>query len=440
MNQSRTAGRNRSWWLFTASNYGRVVILALTAPLIARSLGPSGRGLYALAVAADGISTQLLSFGLPQATGYLRRHDGVPAEEALSRANSFLGWSVFASVVGGVVVFLWSAGTFNGADQFAPLLLIVTTPITLYSNTLATLSSAGGNYRFLALQPMLPITVQAGYIITAAVTPVPLTIIGAITALVVGRIVTGIVLHLRVPFSHLRRAKRRDRAMLRYGLRTMPGTFGQVAYAQADQLVIFALLGQRALGVYAVGVTVASVVYPLGISLATRIFYDPSTGDDMASRQVLAREAVLMVGCFAGCVAAVAPVIVPVAFGSRFADAQSVTQILCVGIALYGYYLACRSLLDSVGLPKRASVAQISSVVLMIPFVWAAGRWWGLPGAAAGSVLAGLVRAVLMSVFCRRAGLQPPVPRPGDARIIVRRLIDLPRARRARTARAGAVG
>lgn len=412
---------SRSWWTFAASNYGRVGILVVTAPLIAQALGPAGRGLYALAMAADIISTQLLSFGLPQAAGFRARHHHDSGRKSVGYANRYMPLITTAAATVTVAVFLTLRSTFTGWSILAPCLLILLTPVTTYSNVIATVSAAHGTYRHIAAQVLLPVVIQACYIVAGAAGLFDVTVVGAIIALLVGRLAALALMSVQSPYAHLRTVRRDDAGVLRYGLRSMPGTFGQAAYGQVDQLVIAATMSEAYLGIYAVAVTVGSVVYPMAISLATRIFYDRPTTTTADQQVLLARMSTLFVILFAAAVAVVSPYVIDLAFGPEFAKARPVAPVLCIGVGFYGFYTASRALLDSAGRPGAGSIAQLVSVALMVPLVMAFSSSGGLVGAAWGSVSAGAIRAGIMTVFCLRAKIAPPIPTVGTVRRLAAR-------------------
>ena len=115
----------------------------------------------------------------------------------------------------------------------APFLLILLTPVTTYSNCLATVSAAYGAFKHIAVQPLLPGRHSSRYIIAGAAGLVEITVVGAIVALVVGRLLAFAWMFAQSPYAHLRRSPRNSAGSSGTASRRCRGSSAHAAYGQA---------------------------------------------------------------------------------------------------------------------------------------------------------------------------------------------------------------
>jgi O-antigen/teichoic acid export membrane protein len=194
------------------------------------------------------------------------------------------------------------------------------------------------------------------------------------------------------------------RAMLRFGLPTVPADASVYALQVADRFYLFRAYSHGAAGLYAVAIKLATVVFvavrgfqyawpPLAYSIesdtqAARLYslvttyYALATGTVVCAVALLGRWGVMLLG-------------------HRFAGAYSALPWLALGWALYGLYLvfvviAGRARVTSRNLPAAAAglAANIALLLLLVPRGGA-----GLGIAGAGIALCGAYVTMLVVMY-----------------------------------------
>lgn len=389
-----------------------IALRLLRNVLLARILGPSERGLFALLSTLPDLISAATSGGLNSAVGYQaakQRDMGLLLTQVL----------VYGCLLAGVLtlacVFLVRE---FGADlevtvQLGLLawLLLLAVPMTVLKSGLLTLHNAsGGVGAFNALR------------LTESLAPL-LLFLGlfwmwrdeALEAALISWL-CGIALVLALGLWWLRRqhplALRWDRGgqreLLSYSAKSHPDLLFQQLILRSDYLFIGALLGSTALGHYAMASAAAELLLIVPEAVTTPLMkrlLQQDAGMERITPLALRLTATVMLGACLG-MALIGHWLIVTLFGAEYAPAYPALLALLPG--LLGLCYASILRLDLLGKNRPGTVSLMMGAgaalnlvlnILLIPT-------WGIVGAAAASSIAYLAVTVAMLVlYCRLSGV-----------------------------------
>jgi O-antigen/teichoic acid export membrane protein len=390
--------------------------------VVARALGPSGRGDVALLLAIPALTSYLASLGAQEANANL----GGSEPHLLPKlvANSVLLAGVLGTAAAGLVAAAVALEPAIGGEVDRGLLWLslATVPVLLLRLYLNLLIQS--SYRFKATNqawivgPALTASVNTVLALTGV-----LSVGSALGIWILGQI-AGCLILLRTALREFGIA-RVDVALARrslgFGVRIHVGRFMEVGNYRGDQWLIGSLVGSRELGLYSVAVAWAELLFyvPGVIVLLQRPDLvrapTPAAAAAIAAR-VFRRAAYLALG--AGLVLLVAaPVLCTVAFGDAFAGSVDDLRVLALGalgiVALELLNNALVSQRRPLLVAATSGSAFVTTIVLDLLLIPSLG---GLGAAIATSVaysVGGVVAAIVFTraLHARAADL---VPRPQD--------------------------
>lgn len=198
------------------------------------------------------------------------------------------------------------------------------------------------------------------------------------------------------------------RPVFSYGARVYASALAAQTSLRLDQLLMSILGLATQLGFYVVAVAVASFTGPFFTALAILALHRVTTSPSSADAAAEIRR-VLQVGLFLGVplilvgVLAVWPLL-PVIFGTPYTPARLPAQILLLASLFQGANAILGNCLRGLNLPGRPAAAEgAGSVVTIVLLVWLLPRY-GAVGAAAVSLVAYAVVALLELRFLQREG------------------------------------
>jgi O-antigen/teichoic acid export membrane protein len=228
-------------------------------------------------------------------------------------------------------------------------------------------------------------------------------------------VVIGLWWVLRRRFSLRLLADRRSvtdlRAMLRFGLPTVPADASVYALQVADRFYLYRVYSHNAAGLYAVAIKLATVVFVAvrGFQYAWPPLAYSIESDEEAARlySLVTTYYALATGVVVCAVALLGRWMVSLLAAHRFFDAYRALPWLALGWALYGLYLvfvaiAGRARVTSRNFPAAAAGLAVN-VLLLLLLVPAAGAGLGIEGA--GIALCGAYAVMLAVMYALTRGL-----------------------------------
>lgn len=398
--------------LNTLGTLATVVLGFVAAVAVARWLGPSDRGLFALMWLCGALAVAIFGLGVPISITYHLSSGVSAAAEVLGAA---LAW---AALLGAVFVPLsWLlrdelanlVARGEGGDAWVLVGALVPAIFLGY----ATLQFLVGMLRF-GWSNALKATSRAVFVAILAVLLGLLGygVSGALSALILSwlaAVVLGSPVILR--YARPRFSRPALTSILRYGLLVQVGTVSAFASLRLDILVLQHFRSLDQVGVYAVAQSVAETVTILAVGFAGSMLPLVARLEGI-ERQDLTGEAIrncsLLGAVAVGGLAILGPPLVPVVFGEDFADAVTPMLILLPSMWFLGIALAIGSTLRGYGRPGLASILAGLSMVVTIGLDLILIPDYGVTGAAVASAVAyALYGASSVVALARVAGLSP---------------------------------
>jgi O-antigen/teichoic acid export membrane protein len=410
-----------------------------TNVILARTLGPEGRGVYAVAVLIPALISLFAQLGLGPANVYHFSKGLIDPEELVGHAASmalllgslgvlgvfaYIGLSgsgQFAGISSGFVLVscfalpfllltVFLQGILNGAQRFGEYNLVL---LTQYASTSLALLVAMAMFRGSTMAAVTSWTVS--------------TIATAIVA--AGCVAQLARLSIRFRAGTLRK-------LLRFGLISYFSSLSSFANYRLDVLIVNLFAGARQVGLYAVATGLAEMVWYLpnaaGIVLAPKVASSDSDAADRMTEQVC-RVVTALAVVAAAVLAVFAPFVVVLFFGSAFADSAWGVWFLLPGIVAFSvarvlsmYLLGRNQLKVDLGASVVGLVMTLALDFLLIPR-------FGFRGAAVASSIAyTCAMAVDLAWLNRRSSISIRdllVARPRDGVLLWMRVKELAASR-----------
>lgn len=394
---------------------------AIAGILVARALGPEGKGIVASALVWPQVTAWVLLLGLNTASS-------VRASESRGALDHLLGNAVLYSVTVGAfgtlagMLFLPRALDHLGpgaADAARITVLVI--PLIMASEVISGINLGLGRTRHYNAARMtsgvLVLAATLALIAAGAATPESLAAAGSIVGL--GSLAVGA--H-GLPWRRVVVAIRALRADISYGLRVfLTGVLGMVNY-RVDILAMSAFLSAGQIGNYTIA-TSAMLPLVLVYTTATTLIL-PSiakargarggeSGDDITLIRRTALRYTLATAAVAVLLAAALPVAVPLIFGEAFRPAVSLSWILLPGFVATAYATIIHAGMVGMRTTWVGNASQGAGVLVticLLPYaLWA----YGATGAAIVSSAAYTASAAVAVWGCSRV-YRKRLPPPTD--------------------------
>jgi O-antigen/teichoic acid export membrane protein len=408
------------------------VFSGATNVILARSLGPEGRGVYAVAVMATAIISLLAQLGVGPANVYHLSKKLIDLDELIGHSTSLallLGTLCFG-IVFGLVAATGSTSVLGVGSRY---IVVASAAVPFMLLTAFMQSLLQGGQRFVHFNAVLLIQYGAPTIcLVLALFVFRDRTLGAVTAWTASSAVTALAAAYTVaPLSRfsLRMRIPTLRALLRFGSISYLGNVTSYVNYRFDVLIVNLFTGARQVGLYSVGTALAEIVWFItnaaALVLAPRV---ASARLEEADRitEAVARMVGLLTLLAAVGLAVTAPFLVVLFFGSAFAESTWAVWLLLPGIVTFSisrilsmYLLGRNKLKIDLLAAAVGLVITLTLDLLLIPR-------YGFRGAAVASSIA-YTSAMLVNLtwVVRHSTITPAsllVARPQDVRMLWTRL------------------
>ena len=408
---------------------------AVTTIVVARVLGPSGAGAYAVALAAIAILTVATTLGVENGITFrvaAGLWDAGDAFRTTLKAGLVAG-SVGA--IAGVAVRIVVPSAFAGLTVALTAVALTALPFALATIFAAACAVATDRYEAYSLLPSL----QAGSVLLGtAVGAWAFGLTGAVVGMAIATATTGCVSTvwgLRLPYTNHEPALRQLRSALRFGVASYGANALQIINYRLDLFILSIVTTSAAVGQYSVAVAVSSALWllPRGLSdlLFPRVAQLAGPGReaqrDMVEAKAL-RHASLVVGTTAVFLAAVVDVLIVPIFGEGFQPSIALTLILIPGAALAALARVLASSVIGRGRPALALHVALITTPLTVILYLGLIPWLHASGAALASTLSYSMSFILFAWYFQRTSGKRVVPLLVPTRSEIDDLRALPRA------------
>lgn len=382
------------------------ILGVLTGVLVARLLGPQGKGVY------SGVQT-LLSVPVAIVSGA-----GAAITYLMTKERRSIG-DLFPTLAGafGVVMLLtiaacatysalhgWTLETVAFLLAMPPsIVLSWQQPYYVAVDGIRRLNAQTVGVAFVTLLAMVALCVV-----------LQLGILGALAAWLVGLYVfAGFVLADMIGGGgrlHKRDLRMHARDFTRVGAQSaLNAGLGLVNY-RVDSIVLIALLGLPVFGVYSIAVSVGEMLFMIARSINTAIGREIGIADADRAAHI---TALVVRSSFAICLACAVPIalfappLVHAVYGPRFDGAALPLRLLLPGIVAFATTGTFASyFIFQLGRPSAVTIINLAMIAVQVTACYALIPRLGIAGAAAASTIAYIAGAVVNTlIFCKMSGL-----------------------------------
>jgi O-antigen/teichoic acid export membrane protein len=396
----------------------RVALLAVnfgTGVIVARSLGPAGRGEQAAMALWPSFLATMATIGIPTALNYHSRRQPEDAKRLyMSSAVMMLLIGLIASAAGVVAMPLLLRG-FDAKTIQAARWLMLFAPETLIASAARAHLDSQGQFSRSTLGFLYPN-------VATLVGLCSLHILGDLTPLtgalayIVPPAVQAVWLISRLWQPKLFRVKRilgDMQLLLPYGVRCYGSDIIGAVSSQVDLVVIVAFLSAPELGLYTVALSLSRLISVVHASVCTILFSRASSLQTDDALQLVARAArfatVFCIGLAVVFLLAV-PMALPIVYGHRFIEALPLLWPLTAEAVLAGCVVMFNQGFLATGRPGVVTAIQMIWLGTAVALLFVCVPRMNIIGAAVALLAAGVVRFALVMV-AYPVLLQRPLPR-----------------------------
>jgi O-antigen/teichoic acid export membrane protein len=389
-----------------------LVVAFVASILLARWLGPSGRGLLAIMVQSANVVFALSALGVPVAVTYYASRPDVSSQRLLG--NSLLSAAVLAVVF--VPLFWLLRGPIGdlvarGHSGSAWVLAGALVPLTFLD--WSTHNQLLGTLRFVRFNVLVVVS-RLAYVaaICALVGAGGLGVTGGLAALGLASavmVVGSLPPLLRGGPPVVDRGL--FRALVRYGSRVQVGTILQLLNYRFDVFILQFFRPLREVGYYVAASVLAELVITLANAFQSSVLplvshYEGDEQQAATTRASLRHHGIL---AFAATLAnaAFAPLVIVYAYGASFHPSLVPVFILLPGMWFLGTGTVVAGDLRGRGRPGLSSAVAAASVIVTVALDFALIPPFGIAGAAVASVAAYVVYGVGSLVALEHASAIP---------------------------------
>lgn len=391
-----------------------------TAPILARSLGATGRGEMAAVIAPLFVLQAVANLGLIEATAY-----GIARLKQSSRVVLLhvSRLSLVYGVVASIGLWVLAPVLLRNAPGVVPLLrgLVWLLPLLMITALLRSAAVGIRAYGASAAErvstPVLRLVSLVVLAVTGTLTVHSAAIVQVVTMSLGGLVLASTVLRRRRPESQPGPGPDQEqepvaerpgltRELAWFGLKGWGGTLGSLVNWRLDQVILVALVSPAQLGFYVVAVSLSEISLTMVNAIRNVLFVESAHRDSTELIARAARSILLLVVPAALIGAVAAHPFIHLLFGSEFGPSVRLAQVLLVATIPYAVEQALSAGLMAAGHPGMRSFGQIVAAVVTVAGLVVLAPLLGAMGAALTTLLAYSVNLAISAVqFHRVSGL-----------------------------------
>lgn len=379
--------------------------------VLARLLGPTGRGLFALVT----LWVSLFALAVPLSSGYGLvyevRQSRLPLDRALSAVLGLaLAFGVPAVVLAVAAGWVFSFSFLGGVPLAYIVIGALGLPAAIFNALAGLVLTAAGRVRQASIISAMG---SVGTVVLLAVFlfGLRLGVWGAMLATCLAACAAALLLLVWLRrFFRARLLVHRAlwTSAIRFGSKLHAGTIAQWLNYSLDRFLLNIFLGPAAVGIYAVAAGLGERLWMLpnavGASLLSRTGGDARDDAEVTARAC--RNTLWLMGATSAVVGALAPTLIPALFGRDFAPAVPVLLLLLPGVFILTVGKVIAPFVCNRGRPTIATYISVGALGLTLALNLLLIPALGIAGAALASSISysanGLAFAV---VFLRMSGL-----------------------------------
>jgi O-antigen/teichoic acid export membrane protein len=391
LNRARASARRPLHSGLTASVVIQLLNL-LTGVLLARVLGPDGRGELAAVILWPTVITAVGSLGVTEAIAFFAARRRAAARVLAATGSVLAGVQGLVLVIAGSGVVALALAGHAGHVTRTGLLYLLNVPLALIALYLMYLFNGLERYDvFNALRALVYVITAVAFVALAATGA--LTLLTATLSYLAASAVTAtaaVVATARIVGGWARFERKVARGLLAFGAKSQISTVSNLLNERLDQLVISVALPPAKLGLYVVAWTLTSAIALLAQTVALAALPAVAARESHTEQVTAARRYVSLT--FVGSSAAAVPLLVltpsliELFFSAHFSGATDSARLLLIGAVPLGTARVLESVLKSLDRPLEAGLAETLGLALTAVGLAILLPTLGILGAAVTSV------------------------------------------------------
>lgn len=395
--------------VFATRVWGAFVGIVVSV-IIARTLGPHGKGIYSLLLLVPTLLVTFGNLGLNASNVYFYGKRGAKVEDLA--ANSFWAALVLGllAIGGFALAYPFLAPRFF-ADVPAGYLLaaVATVPAMLLNQYVANLLLATKQTRLFNIAN----TLQLGVLLITAILSLLVLHRGLVATIYIAdiNVIVGAILMV---FLYVRRARLSLRfeptlfkATLVFGIKGYFANVIQFLNYRVDMLMLSAMLGASAVGAYSIGVNFAETLWYVPTSIGTVLFpHVANSTNDVANLTTAraSRQTFLLMALASTAVAVAAPWLVPKLFGVQFASSVHALWWLMPGVLVFSIAKIIGNDFAGRGYVVTNGVVSLCALILNVGLNLYLIPRYGIVGASISSTISySFATVLLIHLFAKEA-------------------------------------
>ena len=385
---------------------------SITSIIIARVLGPSGKGIYSLAITIPTMAAFLVSMGLNYSNIYLIGKKKYPIGTIV--ANSFL-YSLCAGSLAAILLFVLSPffapRIFNDYSSTKYLYLTLpTTPFLLLLQGIHYILLGHRKMWHIAAvviaRPLVYLIVLIFFFFLGlSIYKVVLSYIAGVTAAVI----VGVYIFAKSNyFKTLKLSKNIFVESFIFGCKQHLGAISQLLNFRLDLLIIAAFLSPKAVGLYSIAVLIGEIVWYISRSVAEILYSKTASSEEAVADSftpLVCRNITLLT--FLACLILylLSGKLIPLIFTPQFLPSVTALHLLLPGIFFFSISRILSHDLTGRGFPQYSSYASFIALITTISFDMLLIPRFGINGASVASSIAYTVHAfIIIYLFKKTTG------------------------------------
>lgn len=400
------------------TRFGLAVLIFGTDIALARLLGPSAKGRFALVLLYSQLAALIVGWGTDQALAVVSGRDRATARHGFANAL------IWTAVVGGaaVVCSVWLFGAPGDGPATGPLASLIPN-LSGTQFLFAAVAVPGelffgvGLFALLGRKRVVPYSlirvIRRGVLLLMIVAAAAVARLSLDVALVLNLVAlamtAGTILWVAATDGIVgsRPSVTLLAEELHFGTRALPGSLAERLQFRADSFLINIILGVRETGIYSVTSGLAETLWYVPNALGTVMFsraVDPKA-DAGRIASVLTRTTLAVALATAIPAFIFGPRLVRFVYGSQFADAGVALRLILPGIVAYSVVAVLSRYITGRGKPGTGTLILVAGLVVNVAINLVLIPRYGIDGAAAASSVSYFVTAALtLVVFHRMSG------------------------------------
>ncbi|QCT04080.1 polysaccharide biosynthesis protein [Paenibacillus algicola] len=384
-----------------ASNVFILGLNVFTGIIIARFLGPDGRGEQVAMIMWPRFLAYSLTLGIPAAlVYYMKKKNEDQGSLYITAIYMSLLLGMLAMGVGAVIIPFWMRDYSSSVIEFAVWALVMS-PVAMLGTINTSALHSREEYRiynFMRYAPVLAtLIILLTLVFTGHVNPFTTSIAFLFPAIPIA-VWTTIRLISHYKIKQLNK-KQSGKKLLNYGIRSygtdVAGTFS----GYVDQILVVGLLSPSALGLYIVSQNLAKILNTLQNAVTSVLFPKASglkTADAIHLTFKVFRISVIVTLLIGLMVYIVAPYLLIILYGSLFREAVPVFRILIFQTAVTSVSWILSQGFMSTGKPGAVTIIRLTTLGLNVVLLNSLIPLLGIRGAAISLLVSSFVEFIII--------------------------------------------